>query len=92
MIDRTFTVVPEKGLHARPAAQFVSTADQFDSTVTVAREDDDETVDASSMLAVTGLNIRSGERVRVTADGPDEQEALDILEEIVTTPENEQPA
>ncbi len=88
MIERTLTVVPEKGLHARPAARFVSTAGQFESAVTVAREDG-EPVDASSMLAVTGLNIRTSEQVHLTVDGPDEAAALEALEAILTTPEEE---
>ncbi len=88
MIKRTLTVVPEKGLHARPAARFVSTAGQFESTVEVSREDGDP-VDASSMLAVTGLNIRTGEAIVLAVDGPDETEAFEALEAIVTTPEDE---
>lgn len=88
MIERTLTVVPEKGLHARPAARFVSTAGQFESTVEVSRKEGDP-VDASSMLAVTGLNIRTGELIRLAVDGPDETEAFEALEAIVTTPEDE---
>ncbi|WP_121742527.1 HPr family phosphocarrier protein [Natronorubrum halophilum] len=88
MIDRSLTVVPENGLHARPAARFVSTASQYDSVIEVSTEDG-EPVDASSMLAVTGLNVRSGERVTLSVDGPDEDAAFEALEEILTTPEEE---
>ncbi|WP_170972383.1 HPr family phosphocarrier protein [Natronorubrum halophilum] len=88
MIERSLTVVPENGLHARPAARFVSTANRFDSAIEVSAEDG-EPVDASSMLAVTGLNVRSGERVRLSVDGPDEDAAFEALEEILTTPEEE---
>ncbi|WP_440769523.1 HPr family phosphocarrier protein [Natronorubrum sp. DTA28] len=88
MIERSLTVVPENGLHARPAARFVSTASQFDSAIEVSTADGDP-VDASSMLAVTGLNVRGGEQVRLTVDGPDEDAAFEALEEILTTPEEE---
>ena len=86
MIERTVTVVPEDGLHARPASQFVETANEYDSEVTVAPNGGDP-VNAASMLAVTGLGVKSGEDVVLTAEGPDEEEAIDALEEVLSTPE-----
>lgn len=86
MIERTVTVVPEDGLHARPASQVVEAANNYDSTVTVGPAGG-EGVDASSMLAVTGLGVGSGDKVDVTADGPEEAAAVDELETILTTPE-----
>lgn len=82
MIERPLTVVPKNGLHARPAAN------RFDSAIEVSTEEGDP-VDASSTLAVTGLNVRSGERVRLTVDGPDEEAAFEALEGVLTTPEEE---
>ena len=86
MIERTVTVVPEDGLHARPASQFVETANEYDSEVTVAPDGGDP-VNAASMLAVTGLGVKSGEDVVLTAEGPDEEAAIDALEEVLSTPE-----
>jgi phosphocarrier protein len=88
---RVVTVVPEAGLHARPASRFVQTAGEFDAAVRVGRADegDDGLVNAASMLAVTGLNVREGEEVLVVAEGPDEEAALDALAEILTTPEGD---
>jgi len=40
------------------------------------------------MLAVTGLGVGPGDEVDITADGPDEEAAIDDLEEILTTPEH----
>ncbi|TVT94801.1 HPr family phosphocarrier protein, partial [Haloferax volcanii] len=54
-MERTVTVVPEDGLHARPASQFVETANEFDADVQLGRADEDDLVPAASMLAVTGL-------------------------------------
>ena len=88
MIERTVTVVPEDGLHARPASQVVETAGEYDSDVTVASVGG-ISVDAASMLAVTGLGVASGDDVVLTADGPDEVDVLDALESILTTPEAE---
>jgi phosphocarrier protein len=59
-------VVPEAGLHARPASTLVQTANRFDADVSIGRAADD-TVSATSMLSVSGLNVAHGETVRVVA-------------------------
>jgi phosphocarrier protein HPr len=87
-MERTVTVVPEAGLHARPASEFVQTANQFETDLSVGRAGDgeDSLVDAGSMLAVTGLNIGHGESVRIVAEGPDAAAAVDAIETVLTTP------
>ncbi len=87
-MERTVTVVPEAGLHARPAAKFVETANGFDADVQVGPVDGD-LVDASSMLGVTSLGVANGEDVRIVAEGSDAEAALDALEELLSTPETE---
>jgi phosphocarrier protein HPr len=86
--ERTVTIVPEAGLHARPAARFVQTVNEHDSDVQIAYGDDDP-IAAGSMIAVTSLGAESGEDVRLIADGPDEEATLDALERVLTTPEGE---
>jgi phosphocarrier protein len=88
MPERTVTIVPEDGLHARPASKFVETANEYDASVRVGRPNDDH-VDAASMLAVTGLGAGSGDEVHLVADGDDADAALDALANILTTPEDE---
>jgi phosphocarrier protein HPr len=87
-MERTVTVVPEDGLHARPAAKFVETASGYDADVRVASADGDP-VDAGSMLAVTSLGVKHGDDVRIIAEGADAEAALDALEELLSTPESE---
>ncbi|SFG76676.1 Phosphocarrier protein HPr [Halopelagius inordinatus] len=86
-MERTVTIVPEAGLHARPASKFVETANEFDADVTVGPPDGDR-VDARSMLAVTGLGAGHGDDVVLTAEGDDAEDALDALEAVLTTPED----
>lgn len=98
-MERVVTVEPEAGLHARPASRFVETANGFDSTITVAPVEDGSTaddgssvddaaaVDAGSMLAVTGLGVEHGEAVRLVAEGPDAEAALDALADLLSHPE-----
>ena len=88
MSERIVTVVPEDGLHARPAAQFVEAANEYDAETTVAPVDGDA-VDARSMLAVTSLGVASGENVRLSADGDDAEAVLDALETVLSAPETE---
>ncbi|MFO7832637.1 MAG: HPr family phosphocarrier protein [Halohasta sp.] len=89
-MERILTVVPDDGLHARPAATFVETAGEFDAEVTVAAVDGNRpAVSADSMLGVTGLGVRGGDEVRLVAEGPDAEAALDALEVILSTPEDE---
>ena len=64
-------------LHARPAAHFVRTAMGFDATVHVFASG--RRADAKSLLAVLGLGARRGTALRLCADGPDADGALDAL-------------
>ncbi|ELY97649.1 HPr family phosphocarrier protein [Natrialba aegyptia] len=92
-LERVVTVVPEAGLHARPAATFVETVTDADSDVRIAHatDDDDDTdlTPAASMIAVTSLGVEHGEEIRIVADGPDAAATLDELERVLTTPEDE---
>jgi len=87
MIERTVTVVPENGLHARPASKLVEAANSHESRVTVAAATGDA-VDAASMLAVTSLGVGAGDEATLTADGPDETDALEAATTVLTTPES----
>jgi len=88
MIERTVTIVPEAGLHARPASKFVETANGFESELEIAADGEDP-VDARSMLGVSSLGVEAGEQVTLFADGEDAGAALDALADVLTTPEAE---
>lgn len=86
-MERTVTVVPEDGLHARPAATFVETASNFDAEITVEAVDGSRPpVAADSILGVTGLGVHGGDEVILRGDGPEAETALDALENILSTP------
>ncbi len=69
------------GLHARPAAQFVKTANRFGSTISL--EKDGRRVDAKSIIGVLSLQASQGSRVKVRAEGEDADEAIAALETLV---------
>jgi len=69
------------GLHARPAAQFVQTANKFKAKITVTK--DDHKVNAKSIIAVLSLGAGKGTRITVEAVGEDEAEAVAALKALV---------
>lgn len=85
MPETTLTVRNPSGLHARPAATFVRAAAGFASEVQVTNltRDPERSASAKSVLGVMGLGVSSGHEIRLSADGPDADEALDTLSRLV---------
>jgi len=72
------------GLHARPAALFVEDAGRFASKITIENlERGPRAVDAKSILMLLTIGVVRGHRIRITADGPDAEEALASLRDLV---------
>lgn len=71
------------GLHARPIAVLVSAAKQFDSDIFL--QYDGRTANAKSLVAVMGLDVKKGDRVRLTADGADAENAMKKLIPLIET-------
>jgi phosphocarrier protein HPr len=71
----------ELGLHARACALFVKTASKFRSEVMVSR--DDLQVNGKSIMGVMMLAAEAGSTIVVTAEGPDENEVVKALQELV---------
>jgi phosphocarrier protein HPr len=69
------------GLHMRPAMQFVDAASRFVSDITVSNNEN--TVDGKSIMQMSMLAASCGTRLKVKAEGPDAQEALNALRELV---------
>jgi phosphotransferase system HPr (HPr) family protein len=68
------------GLHARPATLFTQAAARFGSKITVENLDRGKgPVDAKSILLLLTAGVSRDQRIRLTADGPDEDEAIDSL-------------
>ncbi len=82
MPERRVTVGSKVGLHARPAALFVQAAARQPVKVTIAK-DGRQPVDAKSILAVLGLDVRGGEEVVLAAEGEAAEAALDELAAVV---------
>jgi phosphocarrier protein FPr len=75
------TVRNPSGIHLRPGAAFVRAAAAHRGTAVRVRNltTGSADADARSMLSVTALRIRRDHEIEVTADGPDEDLALETL-------------
>ncbi len=82
MPSRTLTICNSKGLHARASAKFVKCADEFDAEITVSR--DGMSVPGTSIMGLMMLAAAKGCDVMVDAEGPDAEQALDTLTELVS--------
>ncbi len=78
------TVENPSGLHARPASLFVESAARYAARITIENLDrGSRPVDAKSILMLLTAGVQRGHRIRLTADGADEAEALVGLGELV---------
>jgi phosphocarrier protein FPr len=65
------------GLHARPAKVFVNTAKQFESDIRV--QHGEKKINAKSAISILTLGVGYGGHICITADGPDEEAAIEAL-------------
>jgi len=80
MVERTLLVKARLGLHARAAAKLVRVASGFQSKVLLRRVDDDALdVDAKSILSVLMLAASCGTRLQASAEGIDEEAAMNAI-------------
>lgn len=81
MYVKEVKVENQVGLHARPATFFIQKANEFKSSVWVEKEE--RRVNAKSLLGVLSLGIIGGTEIKISADGIDEQSAVDSLVKLV---------
>lgn len=77
MFTKEATVNNQVGLYARPATFFIQKANEFRSTIMVEKEG--RKVNAKSLLGVLSLGITKGTSIIISAEGADEEEAVNAL-------------
>ena len=77
-MTKEFLVSNKLGIHARPAAMFVKTANRFACDIFV--EKDGEKVNGKSIMGLMMLAAGPGAKLTVQANGPDASKALSELE------------
>jgi phosphocarrier protein len=80
-VVRCLTIQNRKGLHARAAAKFVECVSQFHAEVEVSRED--MCVMATSIMGLLMLAAAPGCTIRVSATGPEAEDAVAALNALV---------
>ncbi|KXG74936.1 HPr family phosphocarrier protein [Thermotalea metallivorans] len=81
MMTKEVTINNKLGLHARPAALFVQTANKFVSDIIV--EKGTKKINAKSIMGIMSLGVGKGDTIRLITDGPDEEEALEELMDFI---------
>ena len=87
MVEKEATIVPEAGLHARPAARFVKEAKSYSSDIVVMK--DGAEANAKSSLRLMTLGAKHGDKVVIRAEGEDEEAAVEALIAILSEEEEE---
>lgn len=83
MITKDIVIKIPTGLEARPVALLVQVASQYECSIHVISNE--KKVNAKSIMGMMSLGISSGEVVTVSADGPDEEAAIDNIEKYLSS-------
>ena len=79
--SRYVTIVNEYGMHARPSAVFVKLAARYESELMV--EKNGVRVSGKSIIGLMTLQASCGTILKLTAEGTDAKEMLDVLVALV---------
>ncbi len=77
MISKSYIIKNKFGLHARPSASFVQTANRFQAAIKV--EKDGQVADGKSIMELMMLAAAQGTKITIKAQGADAREALEAL-------------
>ena len=88
MIECQATIVNQEGLHARPAARIVRLASTFAADIELAKDGID--VNGKSIMGVMMLAAECGSSITIRANGPDAEQAVQALAELVASGFGEQ--
>ena len=78
MKKQSIQIQLKNGLEARPIAMLVQVASQYESSIYI--ETGDQKVNAKSIMGMMTLILSAGDTVTVSADGKDEDAALEGIE------------
>lgn len=82
MTKRSIRINLESGLEARPVALLVQEASKYESTIYI--QSGEKRVNAKSIMGVMSLGLDNGEEMDVTAEGNDEEAAVDGIEKFLS--------
>jgi phosphocarrier protein len=77
MIEKTVTIKNRAGIHARPAALLVQTANRFSANIYL--EKDGEKINGKSIMGILTLAATYNSPIKIIADGSDEEDAVQTI-------------
>lgn len=82
MKTKTILIKLENGLEARPVAHLVQEASKYESKIYL--ESDGKKVNAKSIMGMMTLGLNNGEELIVTAEGSDEELAIENIDKFLS--------
>jgi len=89
LVTQTFVVPVKQGLHLRPAEQLARLASQYSSAIGLVYQS--QRVDAKSIMDMLTLGAVGGASIVIEARGPDAQQAVAAILDLVEKKFNEGP-
>lgn len=80
-MEKTFKILNEEGMHARPAGAFVKIANEFNSAVEV--KANGMTKNGKSIMGLMSLGLTKDSEITIITRGEDETEAMNKLGTLV---------
>jgi phosphocarrier protein len=77
MREFRYTIHDKNGIHARPAGLIVQCAKGYSASLTLHLGE--KSADCRKLFSLMQLGVKCGDEIRVTADGQDEDAAIDEL-------------
>lgn len=81
MVEKSYTITSETGLHARPSTLLVGAVSPFKSEVKLKHKGKE--VNLKSIMGVMSLGISTGSTVEITADGEDEEQVIQKVDSVM---------
>lgn len=81
MKEFKYVITDEIGIHARPAGMLVKEAKAFSSKITL--EANGKSAEATKLMAIMSLGVKTGAEVVIKAEGDDEDTAIAKMEEFM---------
>lgn len=88
MLREELEVTNPKGIHARPSAMIVRTAEELDSQIRFVTKE--EVIDATKIMDVLSMGAECGTRIIVEITGGDEAKAMERMKEIFASNFNDE--
>ncbi|WP_166246521.1 HPr family phosphocarrier protein [Paenibacillus turpanensis] len=77
------TIRNASGFHIRPAQLFTEKAASFQSDIRLTVSGQNQAIDGKSILGLMTLGLEKGSVIQISAEGPDEKEAVEALVALV---------